>query len=280
MKELKPSGNLNVGKARGMTIVLGLVGCSMIAAIAVVGFALVSVTNSFMDDLPVVGDMGFCIFPVLLLVMIGGGIAAYQIGFRQARRLKLDTPGATLSVDTLGPGQSFTFTYDQKVNSATEVRAIAIDLVLRETAQYRSGTDTVTVTHDHIIDHKALPGRNYNPGSRLMESVSMQIPDDAIHSWGVAALNISHESDDLEHELMQLGTAPTKAREMAEKIRQSPAGLRKMVLNSLISAARNNTLRWYITTKVDVAGWLNYLEEFEIEVEPVALTAEDGESIW
>jgi hypothetical protein len=88
-----------------------------------------------------------------------------------------------LSDEPLRVGQAFTLRYRQKIHREVQFRRVVIQLVLRETATYRRGTDTYTVHHDHVIDEQVGEGRHLYANDELVEERRMQIPRDGMHSF-------------------------------------------------------------------------------------------------
>jgi hypothetical protein len=96
---------------------------------------------------------------------------------------KVSKPEAAVSNITPRVGEDVTFTYQQSFKSAIEVKRIAFQLILRESATYRRGTDTVTVTHDHIIQQYEQPPRRFEGGESINERRLFHISEGAMHSF-------------------------------------------------------------------------------------------------
>ncbi|MCC6904421.1 MAG: hypothetical protein IT326_01165 [Anaerolineae bacterium] len=221
------------------------------------------------------GCLSPILFVVLPLLLLGGLGAAYFA----ARRLKLEAPRATLDVETLRVGQPFTLTYEQKAAGPAEVEEMTFILLLRETAKYRSGTDTVTVRYDHVVDTQRYPGRSLQPGGRLFQEVRMRIPANGMHNWGLTG--------DLQaiKARMAAASAPTNAEAAFDRMQDQaamrgatgvdtalpdgvPDWVKGMARSVSTLPAGHNALQWFVTAQVKVKGWIDYHEEYALQVLP------------
>lgn len=119
-----------------------------------------------------------------LFVLIGLAIlAAGALG--QFTRMRIGQPQIALSETVLRVGQTFTASYLHTFSRDVEIGEIRLQLVFRETATYQQGTDTRTVTHDHLINEYVAPGGSFRAGSLINQSYEFQIPPDGMHNLDV-----------------------------------------------------------------------------------------------
>ena len=97
--------------------------------------------------------------------------------------MKVGKPEVTVSSDTLRVGETFSFSYRQSFKKRAEVKQILFQLLQRESATYRRGTDTVTVTHEDIVRKFEHPGRQYQAGEIFYGDHKFQIPPTAMHTF-------------------------------------------------------------------------------------------------
>ncbi len=100
-------------------------------------------------------------------------------------RMRVGKPEIMLSSTTLRVGETFTLSYIHSFARSVTVEDISVQLIFRETATYQQGTDTRTVTHDHIIDERLEPGGAFQAGSLINQTYEFQIPADGMHNVDV-----------------------------------------------------------------------------------------------
>lgn len=125
--------------------------------------------------------------PIMLLfglpfLLIGGGILAYGLRSRVAA-MRIGQPELTISNTTLRVGDPFTVMHQQTFRSSGNLTGIQVRLLLRESATYRRGTDTVTVTHDHEVQKLDLPPMTFSSGQLFAQNYQLQIPARAMHTF-------------------------------------------------------------------------------------------------
>jgi len=127
----------------------------------------------------------FMLFPVIfILPFIGVGVFLIVIAIRPfIASSRLSKAEITLSTTTPCVGDEVTFTYSQVFKRATEVELIQFKLILRESAHYRRGKNSYTVTHDNVIQDFGYPARRYEESERLNVRRDWIIPDDAMHTF-------------------------------------------------------------------------------------------------
>ncbi len=129
--------------------------------------------------------------PDLAGALLGGlfllvGVAILAAGmFIQFTRMRIGQPQITLSDPVLRVGQTFTASYLHTFPRDVEIGEIYLQLIFRETATYQQGTDTRTVTYDHLIDEHVAPGGTFRAGSFINQSYEFQIPPDGMHNLDV-----------------------------------------------------------------------------------------------
>lgn len=119
-----------------------------------------------------------------LFVLIGLAIMGYAL-LVFVTRYKMGTPDFQLSTTTPKVGESFTFSFSHTFPRDITIGEIRTQLILREKATYQQGTDTKTVTHDHIIATREAPGGQFRSGHVLNQHYTLQIPPDGMHSLKV-----------------------------------------------------------------------------------------------
>jgi hypothetical protein len=97
--------------------------------------------------------------------------------------VKVTRPEVSVSSDAVRPGDTLSFSFRQTFKSAAEVKQASLQLVLRETAIYRRGTDTYTVHHDYVIQRFDLMPRHFGAGETLSDQRLWQIPAEAMHTF-------------------------------------------------------------------------------------------------
>lgn len=89
---------------------------------------------------------------------------------------------ASLSSYELRLGDNLSVQYEQAALRAAQVRRVLIQLVLREHATYRRGTNTYTAYFDRVVAQHEGAGRPLARGDVLSESCTLRIPTDSMHS--------------------------------------------------------------------------------------------------
>lgn len=176
MQTLKQSSQTKF--ARGCVGLFGL-GCTCFTcfsmAAAVVG-ALTSGDSSLI--LPGLLSLAFSLpFLAIGLALLGWAALPLIAGAKVSR------PEVSVSSTTLRVGEPFTLTYQQSFKSGADVGRILMQLIFRERATYRRGTDTVTVTHDWLMQQFETPPRRFEAGETFNDRRTFKIPEDAMHSF-------------------------------------------------------------------------------------------------
>lgn len=258
MHELKSIGSIELHKG-----IKRIVGCGTIVIFLMFPAAFLL----FENVLDIGGFWMFSVFCLMFFPLVGL-MLAYLFGakllFERIRGWKIGEAAATLSDHPLYPGQDFEFSLDQPINGPSQIEQVSVSLIFRETVKYTVGTDTRTETRDRVIQQVDLPGRRMQPGSRLYERADLTIPAEAMHSWFEGRI------EDLKEEV--------RHQSQVQSGQQPP----KWVMNVLGSVATaqswsryNNTLQWVIRLHVRVKGWIDYIDEYRIDVLPEGAAAGD-----
>ncbi len=135
------------------------------------------------------GDLSELTFPSIIAIvftipffLVGVGLLAWSV-WPLIVGMKVTRPEVYASSDAVRPGDSFSFSFRQTFKSAAEMKGATLQLVRRESATYRRGTDTYTVTDEVVAQQfESLP-RQFQAGEQLNEQRLMQIPPDAMHTF-------------------------------------------------------------------------------------------------
>ncbi|MBN1429588.1 MAG: hypothetical protein JXB07_14555 [Anaerolineae bacterium] len=123
---------------------------------------------------------GLAMLILFLLIGIGMFILAIRPLIAQDRMSKAVV---SLSKDMLVAGDEFTLDYQQTFKSASEVKEMICELVLRETASYGQGTNRNSVEYEHLAQREVIPGRRYAAGETLYEQRQFRLPKGAMHNF-------------------------------------------------------------------------------------------------
>jgi hypothetical protein len=132
-------------------------------------------------------DTGDALFLTFAVVIAVSGTFGYLR--RGVAGMRVAAPEVTVPGNPLRVGEEFGFSYQQAWKRATDVSRIRCELVLRETVRYRSGTQTVTESHDHVAHGFVTPGQRFEPGQTIYESRRFRIPEDGMHTFTPSADN-------------------------------------------------------------------------------------------
>jgi len=119
-----------------------------------------------------------------IFMLIGIGLMAFG-AITYYTRFRIGKPEITISEQMLRVGQPFTVTFFHSFKSGVQIDGIRLELVFRETATYQQGTDTKTVTHNHIVAEFEEPGGHFQAGHLIQKNYNLQIPRDSMHTLKV-----------------------------------------------------------------------------------------------
>ena len=170
MQPIRP----NMGKLVGA-------GCQLIFGAVFTAFA----TFFFLIAWSVNAPWYFLLFTLPFLAF-GVGMVGYGLWTLLLKPSLVGTafgpPHASLSSMLVRLGESVTVQYEQAALRDLAVRQVLIQLVLREHATYRRGTNTYTVYRDNIFAQHEGAGRSVSRGSVLTESCTLTVPRDSMHT--------------------------------------------------------------------------------------------------
>lgn len=132
----------------------------------------------------VFGVLFISLFILIGLGMTGFGLMSYYT------RFKVGKPEFVLSQTELRVGEEFNFSFQHTFPRSVHINWMKTRLIFRETATYQQGTDTTTVTHDHVMDEYEEPGADFKAGHMIGKAYSFQIPPDAMHTLKVKRNNL------------------------------------------------------------------------------------------
>jgi hypothetical protein len=140
-------------------------------------FLLVSPVWLGSDNPTIIAVPAFVAFAIIGLVLIGKGLQP------AVARMRVGAPDVAISNTMLGVGEEFSVTYRQAWKRATDVNRILFRLVLRESVRYSRGTETVTETHDNVVQRFEIPGRHFEAGEAINDHVVLRIPETGMHTF-------------------------------------------------------------------------------------------------
>jgi hypothetical protein len=100
-----------------------------------------------------------------------------------ARRMYYGPPEIAISKMQVGVGEEFAMTYRHEFKRNIAVKKYIFRLIMRESATYQRGTDTVTVTHDHKVDEFGYPPQTFPRGHVIEDQWSVKIPPSGMHTF-------------------------------------------------------------------------------------------------
>ncbi len=99
------------------------------------------------------------------------------------KRMIIATPRIAISARQAKSGDTLDLVYEQKFKARTNVKTLQMQVVLREKATYTQGTDTYTVSHDHVMQDISLPPQVFRRGEHLQRNWKINIPSNAMHTF-------------------------------------------------------------------------------------------------
>ena len=120
---------------------------------------------------------------LVLFIAVGVYLVVKTIMMGMAR-VKLSEPTLTASVHPLRLDESFQVHFSQRAKQPVYVERVAVKLVCRESATYRRGTDTHTVTHDvHEAEHEIAVDIQADSRHPIDATLELRIPADGMHTF-------------------------------------------------------------------------------------------------
>ncbi|MBE2222169.1 MAG: hypothetical protein IAF02_11540 [Anaerolineae bacterium] len=126
----------------------------------------------------------FGILFISLFIIVGLGLMIYS-GMVYYTRFRVGKPDFLLSKTELRPGEKVDFSFTHTFPNNVKINWMKMQLIFRETATYQRGTDTTTVTKNHIVDEYEEAGFDFQGGHMLSKAYSFQIPEDGMHTLKV-----------------------------------------------------------------------------------------------
>lgn len=99
------------------------------------------------------------------------------------KRMYYGAPDIAISKMQVGVGEVFSMAYRHEFKRNIPVNEYIFRLIMRESATYQRGTDTVTVTHDHKIDEFGYPPQTFARGHVIDDQWQVKIPPTGMHTF-------------------------------------------------------------------------------------------------
>jgi len=181
MQKLQQAPGASLG--RGCLIVFALfwTGFSCLFCAAPLAGGLATLASGNIGPAEILNMLIPSIFSLPFLA-IGIGLLVWAV-MPLIARTRVSAPDIAISSASLRAGEEFTLTYQQLFKGNVEVKRIAYQLIFRETAIYRRGTDTVTVHHENVIEEIEIPGRQFQAGESFNDLKRLHIPNEAMHTF-------------------------------------------------------------------------------------------------
>ena len=123
----------------------------------------------------------FALFGVPFIVI---GIALLVSAFwRTIAGIRIGRPELTVSKDMLRPGEKFFARYQQSFRTPIDILESRVELLFRETAIYRRGTDTYTEVHEEVLDFLESPTGHFGAGETARSEGELKIPEAGMHTF-------------------------------------------------------------------------------------------------
>jgi hypothetical protein len=106
--------------------------------------------------------------------------------WRRIAGVRIGKPKLMASKTTLRPNETFVVRYEQTFRLPIDIQECRVELVFREKATYRRGTDTYTEVHEEVQDFFEAPVGHFDAGQTTQSEGRMTIPAQAMHSFRAA----------------------------------------------------------------------------------------------
>jgi len=121
---------------------------------------------------------------MITVLFAAGGLGLIAWGLRPTvARMRLAAPEISISSSRLRVGEEFSVSYRQEWKRGADVDRVLFQLVLLETVRYSEGTETVTDTHDNVIQHFESTGRHFGAGEMINDRYAFRIPEAGMHTF-------------------------------------------------------------------------------------------------
>ncbi|MCI0710803.1 MAG: hypothetical protein L0154_11640 [Chloroflexi bacterium] len=124
------------------------------------------------------GAIAFSAFFFLFTLILWGIVILGVI-----KRMYYGAPDIAISKTQVGIGEEFAMSYRHEFKRNIPVKQYIFRLIMRESATYQRGTDTVTVTHDHKIDEFGYPPQTFPRGHIIQDEWKVKIPPNGMHTF-------------------------------------------------------------------------------------------------
>lgn len=154
-------------------------GCSLGFAVAWTLFSCAIGALVISNEPNLFGVLFISLFVIIgIILMIYAGMSYYT-------RFKIGKPVFNISHTEARLGDEITFSFNHTFPRNVNINWMKTHFILRETATYQRGTDTVTLTENNIIDEQEEPGFNFQNGQILSKAYTFTIPEDSMHTLKV-----------------------------------------------------------------------------------------------
>ena len=148
-----------------------------------VAFILAAIFTCISVVVPIVsgfdfGAITFAFFFLLFTLILWGVVILGVI-----KRRYYGAPDIAISKPQVGVGEEFAMSYHHEFKRNIPVKQYIFRLIMRESATYQRGTDTVTVTHDHKIDEFGYPPQTFPRGHVIQDQWNVKIPPTGMHTF-------------------------------------------------------------------------------------------------
>ncbi|MBI1903639.1 MAG: PH domain-containing protein [Planctomycetia bacterium] len=132
-------------------------------------------------------EAGVCPILFISLFLLVGLLAAAGTAAKMLAMSRFHPPVVTVSVQPLFLGEPFICQVVQRAKKLVQIDRINLKLICRESATYRSGTNTVTVNHDAwTAEAIVAEGATADPLRPIEALHEWRIPPDGMHTFHAA----------------------------------------------------------------------------------------------
>lgn len=124
----------------------------------------------------------FALF-ALPFVAVGLGLLALCV-LPLVTRVKLGQARIFVHPPKVRPGETFSVTYRQRINSDILIKRMVARFIFQESATYTRGTSESTETQNFVLDEKVLRDRTlWRGGTNFEQTVHFTVPKQAMHTF-------------------------------------------------------------------------------------------------
>jgi hypothetical protein len=151
-------------------------GCLVLFSILWLSFSLFWTFTAWKSGAGIMALFGLPFIAIGVFLLVGGF-------WRRIAGVRIGKPKLTASKTTLQPNETFSVRYEQTFRLPVDILDSRVELIFRETATYRRGTDTYTEVHEEVHDFFEAPIGHFNAGQATQSEGRMTVPRDAMHSF-------------------------------------------------------------------------------------------------